>query len=95
VDTQSNKFYTTLAKAAPYIMIGMVFSVFLNYIMMKAMGNASPESLGWPFHGGSMENGHMKFSYIGLGMNYVVWSIITAIMVPLFKQIFLSRSQNG
>lgn len=88
MDPQSQNFYTNLAKVSPYGVIGAIFSLGFNLIMINATKITSPSHLGWPFSSGSLTNGDIRYNIIGFVMNLIVWTFIFAIIIPVLKGLF-------
>lgn len=95
MDTQSTNFYTNLVKIFPYIVIGLVLSLLVNYLLLNAMTKTSPSSLGWPFDAGDYINGSIKLNYFGLAANYLAWTAILSIITPVLQLIFIPKKGNA
>jgi hypothetical protein len=94
MDNQSENFYKNIIAVFPYILLGFIMALVINYLIMQTMKVTSPESLGIPFKAGSVSGDGISINYVGYVGNIILGTIIFSIIVPIGKGIFIKNSNN-
>jgi hypothetical protein len=90
----SANFYIALTKVAPFVLIGVILAVLINYLLIQTMIKVSPNSIGWPFIAGTLDNNQYYPNIFGLIGDFLVWTVLFSAAVPVLKSIFI-KGENA